>query len=142
MISVDDLIRDLERLHISHQEVFVEVQVDVDGKPHRALLGSMQFGGQGTRLTLMGVPAPTPDPVIAVPAASIQEPQHQHVWEQNHMEERWRCVSQEPVNGGLCGAVVNYEEFMRYPVPADTEGGVALLNALAAGHTPTEPGLT
>lgn len=135
MISVDKLIMDLAALHIDHREVFVEVQVDVDGKPHRAPLGAMELFSGASRLTLVADPAPTPEPVVPHLAVhpdgtvvqNVAKPEHAHSWARDSLGERWRCVGMD------CFAVVTYEEIFRYPAPANEEEAFALLDALASG---------
>lgn len=117
MISVDKLIKDLTTLNIDHQEVFVEVEMGT----HRGLLGSMQFGVGGTRLTLVAEPRLVPDPVV--PPVAGEPDLHKHTWRQDWFTETWKCA--------FCDSAVLYEDLRDHPIPSTQAEGVALLDSLA-----------
>lgn len=126
MISVDHLIKNLTSLNIDHQEVRVDVQVDVAGVPHRLKLGAMEFGLGGLSLTLVGEPEPVPDPIIppVVPSAR-PHPNRGHTWQRDEVRETWSCV------GGNCPVVVTVEDLLGHPIPETEAQGFALLNHIA-----------
>lgn len=133
MISVDRLIKDLTALNIDHQEVFVEVQVDVGGAPHRLPLGALEFAAGGLRLTLVGEPAPVPDPIIAPVPGVYNDRQHTHVWDHDIAGMTYRCIA-------IAGCVtITHDELIGHPIPQTEAQGFALLNHIAETKLTPQP---
>lgn len=118
MVTVAQLVDNLSQFEPDTQ---LWVHVDVDGKPHRLPLGSMEMvEGQPT---LVGEPAPVPDPVIvAAPSAGDD---HVHIWSRDVSREEWRCVT------GDCEARVTFEQLLNAPIPQTEAEGIEILNQLA-----------
>lgn len=127
--SVRTLIKDLTQWEEATLGLPIFVQVDVDGKPHRLLLGSIKIDGG---VVLVGEPEPVPDPVVAPVPGVYSERQHQHVWQRDNLQEQWLCAHPGCV-------IISFEELLGHPIPETEAQGFALLNHIAELKLTAQP---